>query len=62
MFAHDQQAYPGGCMCGFILWMREQKAAFYAAQPSAFVSRDVIADQAAWDAFLQLTKLNGVQP
>jgi hypothetical protein len=40
----------------------EQKAAFYAAQPSAFVSRDVIADQAAWDAFLQLTKLNGVQP
>jgi hypothetical protein len=53
MMEHDRAAWPGGCMCGFILWMSEQKQAFWKACPSAFLDRDTIYDLAAWTAFLQ---------
>ena len=28
MLEHDKKLYPGGCMCGFILWMNEQWSDF----------------------------------
>jgi hypothetical protein len=55
MLEHDRQAWPGGCMCGFVLWMAEQKKKFHAVQPSAFLDRHTIADQTAWTGFLQAT-------
>jgi len=27
---HDTLVYPGGCMCGFILWITEAWGSFYA--------------------------------
>jgi len=53
MLAHDRAAWPGGCMCGFILWMAEQKRAFWKECPGAFLDRHTIWDQDAWTAFLQ---------
>jgi len=53
MMEHDRDAWPGGCMCGFILWMSEQEMAFWKACPSAFLNRYTICDQDAWTAFLQ---------
>lgn len=50
---HDRKAWPGGVMCGFILWMSKMKAAFYKAHPEHFFDRWTIADQKAWTAFLQ---------
>jgi GTP-dependent phosphoenolpyruvate carboxykinase len=57
MLAHDKKEWPGGCMTGFILWMREQKGAFRKASPESFYmvggALTEIADQEAWDNFLQ---------
>ena len=52
MMEHDRAAWPGGCMCGFLLWISEQRRAFYRACPSAFIDWHMIADQAAWTEFL----------
>ena len=53
MMAHDEAAWPGGVMCGFILWMSKQKQAFLKAHPEAFLDRWVISDHKAWDAWLK---------
>lgn len=53
MMEHDRIAYPGGCMCGFVLWMSEQKRAFWEPCPEAFFDRGRILDQDAWTSFLQ---------
>ena len=53
MMEHDRAAWPGGCMCGFIVWMSEQKQAFWKVCKSAFLDRYTIRDQAAWTTFLQ---------
>ena len=59
MLAHDKDAWPGGCMVGFTLWIGEQKKAFHALHPEAFyvdMERRVtlnIVDHEAWDLFLQ---------
>ena len=53
MMEHDRSAWPGGCMCGFIVWMSEQKQAFWKVCKSAFLDRYTIRDQAAWTTFLQ---------
>lgn len=28
MLAHDRKAYPGGCMCGFMLWLGKKLSVF----------------------------------
>jgi hypothetical protein len=28
MLAHDRKAWPGGCMCGFMLWLGEKLSSF----------------------------------
>jgi len=53
MMEHDRAAWPGGCMCGFIVWMSEQTQAFWKACQNAFLDRYTIQDQGAWTAFLQ---------
>lgn len=50
---HDSKRWPGGCMCGFICWIGERKAAFLKVWPDAFYGWDKISDQAAWTAFLE---------
>jgi len=52
MMSHDMTQYPGGCMCGFILWMDEQKRAFKKARPECFIG-DNVKDQKAWTAWLE---------
>ncbi len=49
----DRAEYPGGCMCGFILWISAMKRAFYKAKPGAFLSPDAISNHAAWAKFLK---------
>ena len=40
-------------MCGFIIWISEQKTAFFNVCPSAFGGNKVIWDIDAWGKFLQ---------
>jgi len=56
MMAHDRQKYPGGCMCGFVVWISEQRQAFLKLHPAAFLGRHVIVDQESWTEFLQTEK------
>ena len=53
MMAYDTDAWTGGCMCGFIIWISEQKTAFFKIRPDAFWDRNTIGDIEAWCAFLQ---------
>ncbi len=53
MLVHDKAAWPGGCMAGFILWVRQKKKEFFVAHPEAFMDRDAIRDFAAWNQFLK---------
>lgn len=52
MLKHDKSAWPGGCMVGFILWIRQKKRAFFTAHPEAFMDQDAIRDRDAWVTFL----------
>ena len=49
---HDKEAYPGGCMCGFILWMSKKLAAFKRKHPEHYIG-DAIRDHDAKCAFLE---------
>jgi hypothetical protein len=53
MLEHDCAAWPGGCMCGFLVWMSRQTQAFRKVRPDAFFDKHRIGDMAAWTAFLQ---------
>jgi hypothetical protein len=53
MDASDREEWPGGCMTGFILWISEKHREFYKVSPSNFLDRNHIADQNAWDRFLE---------
>lgn len=48
---HDRQAWPGGRMAGFILWISERREAFRRASPKSFMG-GAVADQEAFDRFL----------
>lgn len=50
--AIDKDVYTG-CMTGFILWIGEKKKEFYKVHPEAFLDRNTIYDDAAWDDFLR---------
>ncbi len=49
---HDKTKYPGGCMCGFILWMSERLRAFKTKHPEHCIG-DVIRNHDAKCAFLE---------
>lgn len=53
MMSHDAKVWPGGVMCGFTLWIRQQKARFYGVHPECFLDRHTVYDQEAWAAWLE---------
>lgn len=57
--AHDRKAWPGGSMCGFILWNRARLAEFGKASPEAFVVGGHLVDHAAYDAWLDALPVSG---
>lgn len=48
---HDKDAWPGGCMVGFMLWIGKAEQAFRRQHPAAFIGHAIF-DFDAWDAFL----------
>jgi len=53
--ATDRKKYPGGCMCGFLVWMNRQRQKFGAEYPECVGFGGKILNQDAWTEFL----LNG---
>lgn len=53
MRARDAERWPGGKMCGFILWMRERKAEFVKAHPEGVMRGGGIIDHDAYTAFIE---------
>ena len=51
MLESDRETWPGGCMCGFILWISENERSFFRMHPEAYVGRS-IRDQKKFDEFL----------
>jgi hypothetical protein len=49
---HDRVEYPGGRMCGFILWISGRRQKFLREHPEAFIGFG-ISDQPLWDSFLK---------
>lgn len=49
---HDESAWPGGIMTGFVLWMSLAEEEFRKAHPEAFIGY-IISDHRAWDKFLR---------
>lgn len=49
----DRIDWPGGVMCGFILWIAKKREEFYKVNRNAFLDRWTICDQEAWTKFLQ---------
>lgn len=47
----DRAAYPGGCMCGYILWISHNLSRFRAHSPSAFLG-NALHDQDGFTSFL----------
>lgn len=47
----DRAQWPGGMMCGFILWIDERKEEFRKLHPEAFLNGTIF-DGPAWDDFL----------
>lgn len=53
---HDKTEWPGGCMCGFMLWIGDRKTAFHKIQPEAFIGDYSIGNHEAWANFLEAVK------
>ena len=49
---HDDKAWPGGCMCGFILWMEKLREQFWKLHPECFLDHFTIYDHKAWYAYV----------
>lgn len=57
----DTLKYPGGIMCGFLLWVTERKQAFRRNHPEAFCGFN-IADKVAWLQFIDREADQAAQP
>lgn len=53
MMAHDKDEYPGGQMCGFMLWISAKLRIFKTQSPKSFLDSE-LHDQKAFDGFLQI--------
>ncbi len=58
MIDADAIKYPGGKMCGYILWIMRQEKAFRTAHPEAFCGFN-ISDLKAWGWWLQAAGRKG---
>lgn len=52
MLAHDYQAWPGGVMCGFILWISEKWQEFFKLHPACRRNFLSSADHDNFDSWL----------
>jgi hypothetical protein len=52
MQQHDSEAWPGGRMAGFMLWVSGAKQRFYKEHPEAWIDRWLIRDHHAWVQWL----------
>lgn len=58
MMSFDRKRWPGGVMCGYVLWINEQSRKFKEIKPGAFVF-DGLTDHKGFDDFLiKQVKLN----
>jgi len=53
MLAHDDKQWPGGIMCGFILWIRERIFAFVKEQPEIACCKVCAPHKPEFDKFLR---------
>lgn len=51
--AVDSEHWPGGKMCGFMLWIAERLRQFKRLQPGAFLHGNLV-EHAAFDSWLQI--------
>lgn len=51
MMAHDDEKYPGGKMCGFLLWSSARLFEYSAINPKAFLDGH-LHDHKSYDAWL----------
>ena len=52
MLAIDTQAYPGGCMTGFLIWIGKQLAKARKEHPNWFLNSTLV-NHAEYDSWLQ---------
>jgi hypothetical protein len=48
----DTIKWPGGKMCGYILWISKMKRKFWKVRPEAFYDQSTIYDLKAWVSFV----------
>lgn len=51
MIASDEKEYPGGKMCGFIIWISQQERRYKTKHPENFIG-DFIHNRDLWTTFL----------
>jgi hypothetical protein len=66
MLREDDERWPGGKMCGFMLWIAQRRTEFRKANPEAFLispwdQYGSIFDFKAWDKFLEKAADSGVR-
>ena len=49
----DEKKYPGGKMCGFILYINEKLHSFYKEHKEYFIDRHTLVDQKAFTEYLK---------
>lgn len=54
MLRHDRRRYPGGCMCGFLLWSSAKIAKARKERPDWFLNGTLV-NHDAYDAWLTAT-------
>lgn len=55
---YDREQYPGGCMCGFILWISKNLREFKKKHPECFIGPLISPDgQIVWTNFLKKSKI-----
>ena len=52
MMANDEVKWPGGVLCGFILWIQQAKDYFCTISPESFLSKHTIYDYQKWYDFV----------
>ncbi len=51
-FKKDKEKWPGGLMCGYILWIADLKQKFYKAHPEFFLDKYTIHNTKEWVNFV----------